>query len=167
MRKTRLLILCVLWLCGAGLAAAAQADKTSPRPGRAAAAEREVREFYDAYAEDLRRHRREAIAERYDPRGVFFLGNGNKTFETFASVKNSYLTKWAGPKSFAWRDLSFEVLSPEAAVVVGLFEWQTEAGQTMTFSYTGLLLKRGGRWRIRVEDESTRPPRPPAPAGGD
>jgi ketosteroid isomerase-like protein len=121
-----------------------------------------VREFYDSYAEDLRQHRREAIAERYDPRGVFFLGHGVKTLRSFEETKNRYLTKWAGPKSFEWKDISVEVLSPHAAVVVGLFDWQVDTGQTLTYSYTGLLVKQSGRWRIRVEDESARPPRPPS-----
>jgi hypothetical protein len=150
-------------LCG-GLAAGAQkAGKPEPhgRSYGAAAVEREVREFFDSYAEDLRRHRRESIAERYDARGVFFLGHGRKTLRPFESIKDSYLTKWVGPKSFEWKDISVEVLSPDAAVVVGRFDWQTGVGQTLTYSYTGLLVKRAGKWRIRVEDESTQPPAPP------
>lgn len=169
MRGARLWLACALALCCAAAAEAQRAKTAEKQKNGAAAAggasarvEREVREFYDSYAEDLRAHRREAIAGRYDPRGVFFLGNGNKTFETYASVRNSYLTRWKGPKAFAWKDLSVEVVSPAAAVVVGRFEWQTEAGQTFNYSYTGLLLRRGGRWLIRVEDESTAPPRPPA-----
>ena len=158
MRKAQLLLACSMLLCG-GSAAGAQKVKA---PSYGAAVEREVREFFDSYAEDLRRHRREAIADRYDPRGVFFLGHGRKTLRSFESVRDSYLTKWTGPKSFEWKDISVEVLSPAAAVVVGRFDWQTGAGQTLTYSYTGLLVKRAGKWRIRVEDESTQPPTTPA-----
>jgi hypothetical protein len=125
--------------------------------------EREVRRFYDTYADDLREHRRESIANRYDTRGVYFLGNGQKSLETFEATKNRYLTKWKGPKSFEWKDLSFEVLSKDAAVVLGRFEWRTESGETFKYSYTGLLLKQSGQWRIRVEDESMQPPKPPTP----
>ncbi len=163
MSIARFIFACCLLLCVSAVAGAQKAE--APRPQKqndSKATEREVREFYDSYAEDLRRHRREAIAERYDPRGVFFLGHGVKTLRSFEETKNRYLTKWAGPKSFEWKDISVEVLSPDAAVVVGLFDWQVDTGQTLTYSYTGLLIKHSGRWRIRVEDESTQPPKTPS-----
>ena len=52
--------------------------------------EREVREFLDSYAEDLRQHRREALGNRYDPGGVLIVFNDNKSFETFEQIKNHY-----------------------------------------------------------------------------
>ena len=88
------------------------------------------------------------------------MGNGSKSLQTFQQIKDRYLTKWSGPKSFEWKDLSVEVLSNGAAVVLARFEWTTSAGQALSFSYTGVLVKRGGKWRIRVEDESTAPPKP-------
>lgn len=163
MRKARFLLACAFWLCGCVAAAAQQANApNAQRPGNVAAVERELREFYDAYAEDLRRHRRGAIADRYDPRGVFFLGNGRKVLRSFEEVKNQYLTKWTGPRSFEWKDLTVEVLSPDAALMLGRFDWQTPSGETLTFSYTGVLVRHPGGWRIRVEDESHQPPKPPA-----
>ena len=162
MGKVRLASACYFLLCCALGAGAQTVKATKPqKQDDGAATEREVRLFFDSYAEDLRQHRRESIANRYDPRGVFFLGNGRKTLESFETVKNLYLTKWAGPKSFEWKDVSVEVLSPEAAVVVGRFEWQTASGQLLKFSYTGLLIKREGKWRIRVEDESSAPAKAP------
>jgi quercetin dioxygenase-like cupin family protein len=119
-----------------------------------ASVEREINAFYDAYAEDLRQHRAEGIANRYDSRGYFRLGNGGKQFVPFDENKKRYMTSWTGPKSFDWRDLSIEALSPTAASVAGLFDWQGAAGEKATFSYTALLTKQGGQWRIRVEDES-------------
>jgi ketosteroid isomerase-like protein len=116
--------------------------------------EQELRQFYDAYAEDLRRHRTEAIANRYDSRGYFALGNGGKRFVTFEDNRKNYTTQWTGPKSFEWKDLSFEVLSPNSAAVVGLFDWTSSAGGTETGSYTAVLTRQSGQWRIRVEDES-------------
>lgn len=125
--------------------------------------EREVRQFYDAYADDLRAHRKEAIANRYDTRGVYFMGNGYKSLETFEATRSRYVTKWKGPKSFEWKDLSVEVLSQDAAVILGRFEWQTETGETFKYSYTGVVSRQPGGWRIRVEDESTQPQKPTTP----
>jgi len=130
-------------------------------PTTATNIEREVRAFYTAYGEDLRWHRREAISDRYDTNGVFFVGNGNKTLESYEMNKKYYQTKWIGPKSFEWKDLSVEVLSTDAAVVVGRFEWETDGGETLRFSYTGLVKKYAGGWRIRVEDESRQPAQAP------
>lgn len=124
MRKVRFLLICYLLLCGC-LVAEAQKIKT-PKPQKqnnsAAATEREIREFFDSYAEDLRFARREAIANRYDSRGYFRMGNGSKRLVSFEDTKERYLTRWTGPKSFAWKDLSIEVLSSDAAVVTALFE---------------------------------------------
>lgn len=116
--------------------------------------EREVKEFYDSYADDLRQHRTEAIANRYDTRGYFSLGNGNKRLVPFDENKKRYMTQWTGPKSFEWKDLSFEILSPNSAVVVGLFDWTGTSGVKDTLSYTAVLTKQSGQWKIRVEDES-------------
>ena len=124
--------------------------------------ERSVRAFFDSYAEDLRGHNREAIADRYDRRGVYMVGNGRKSLEPFEHERDRYLNNWTRPKSFVWKDISVEVLSKDAAVVTGLFEWQTAAGATFNYSYTGLLIRQDGKWRIRLEDESTAPPKPSA-----
>lgn len=153
------------WIVLLGIGLAAQALGVQPSKVGAkdlAAAERDVRAFYDSYAEDLHQHRREAIADRYDPRVAYSLGNGAKTLTSLESIRSNYRTKWTGPKSFAWRDLSIEVLSPDAAVVLGRFNWQRDTGDTMTFSYTGVLIKHHGAWRIRVEDESARCAKPSA-----
>jgi len=158
MRKGQFLFVCCL-LLGGGLVAEAQKVE-SPKPQKqndVASTEREIREFFDSYAEDLRQHRREAIANRYDARGYFRMGNGSKRLVSFADTKERYLTRWTGPKSFEWKDLSIEVLSSDAAVVTGLFDLESAAGQKATFSYTGLLIKQTGKWRIRVEDESVVP----------
>jgi hypothetical protein len=146
----------LLTITGA-VGAFAQLPSGTPKTHPMSATERSVREFFDSYAEDLRGHRREAIADRYDRRGVYLVGNGSKSFIPYDQVKDRYLTKWLGPKSFAWKDLSVEVLSKDSVVITGLFEWQTAAGTTFNYSYTGLLIKQEGKWRIRLEDESTKP----------
>ena len=58
-----------------------------------------------------------------------------------------------GPTSFEWKDLSIVVLSPELAAVTGLFDLGDTLG-SQTYSYSALLIKRSGGWRIRIEDES-------------
>ena len=158
MRKAQILLFCCL-LLGVGFVAEAQKAKTQmpQKQNDAAAVEREIKEWFDSYAEDLRSARREAIADRYDPRGYFRVGNGSKTLVSFENNKKRYLTRWTGPKSFAWKDLSFEVLSPEAVAVIGLFDWQAATSEKATVSYTALLVKQSGKWRIRVEDESVSP----------
>lgn len=119
--------------------------------------EKEIILFYDSYADDLRKHRREAITNRYDNRGYFRVGNGTKTFMPFEEIKKWYLTGWSGPVLFEWKNLSFEVLSPEAVVVTGLFDLQTIQQQLLTYSYSALLVKKTAGWRIRIEDESLSP----------
>jgi len=121
-------------------------------------AEKELRAFYDSYADDLREHKRDAIGERYDRRGVWFLGNGGKRHVSFEDNKKSYATKWNGPKKFDWKDLTFEVINASSAVAIGKFEWQGETdAKPFTCSYTGLLHRTSGQWRIRIEDESCPP----------
>ncbi len=122
--------------------------------GQARGVQEEIKQFYDSYAEDLRKHRPEAIANRYDSRGYFSLGNGSKRFISFDENKKRYATQWTGPKRFEWKDLSFEALSPTSAAVAGLFDWTSASGTTDTFSYTAVLTKRSGEWKIRIEDES-------------
>lgn len=159
MNHLKILLTCALLFCTTSTVTAQQAKRA--KSSSIADTEQAVRAFYDVYAEDLRQHRREAIAERYDRRGVYFMGNGGKKLESYEAVKNSYLTKWTGPKSFAWQDLTVEVLSPNAAAVLARFTWQTDNGETMTFSYTGILIRQAGQWRIRVEDESRQPSKSP------
>lgn len=120
----------------------------------ASATELELQKFYDSYAEDLRQHRAEAVADRYDRNGFFSLGNGNKRLVSFEDNKRHYVTEWTGPKAFEWRDLSYEILSPTAATVAGLGDWTAASGQKTVISYTALLTKQADQWRIRIEDES-------------
>ena len=154
MRKVRFLLICLL-LFGGVLAVAAQ--KPERQDKAAAQAEREVRDFYEAYAADLRAGRREAIAERYDARGYYRMGAGGKELVSFEDTKKGYMTRWSPPKSFAWRELSVDVLGKDSAVVTAVFDWQTADGVTLTLSYTGVLIKKSGKWRIRVEDENSSP----------
>jgi hypothetical protein len=116
--------------------------------------ETDAREFMAAYAEDLRAGRRQSIIKRYDKRGAYRVGEGEKTFETPAMIQAAYLTQWTPPTTFEWRNLSYEPLGENVIMVIGLFDWGLANGTTVSFSYTGLLHRQDGVLRIRLEDES-------------
>lgn len=116
--------------------------------------EKEARDFMAGYADDLRSGRRLAIADRYDKRGAYRVGEGEKTFESPEMIRAAYLTQWTPPRTFEWRNLSYEVLSHDSIIVVGLFDWGTGDGRKISFSYTGVLVRQEGSLRIRLEDES-------------
>ncbi len=126
----------------------------------------DARLFMDGVAHDLRGGDRDALAGRYDPRGAYFVGNGRNTFRSLDSIRVRYRRPtWQPPHTFAWRDLAYEVVGPEAVVVTGRFEWEQER-----YSYTGLLVRQGsgGPLRLRLEDESADPSTlPPPPCSRD
>ena len=126
----------------------------------------EARAFMTAYADALRAGDRAGIAGRYDRAGAHILGNGRKSFETHAQIVAQYAgPDWQPPHRFEWRDLSYEPLGADAVVIAGLFAWTPRAGaEPFIYSYTALLRRQDGALRIRLEDESTRPP--PTPPGG-
>jgi hypothetical protein len=136
---------------------AAAAEVT--RAAEEAANVTEATVFMEEYAADLRAGNRAAIADRYDRRGAWRQGNGDNVLEPWDSIREIYAgARWEPPASFEWRDLHYESAGPDAIVVVGAFLWGRAAGQPpYLFSYTGLLVRRDGRLRIRLEHESMRP----------
>jgi hypothetical protein len=129
-----------------------------PPPPPTAAVETEARAFMAAYADDLREHDREAIVARYDPEGAWMIFDGAREFVSAGDLRKSYMEQWRGPESFAWRDLAYEVTGPDSVVVVGGFDWG-QGGKVNALSYTGLLRRRDGAWRIRLENEGPVPAR--------
>jgi hypothetical protein len=117
----------------------------------------DAREFMAGYADDLRHGRRLAIVDRYDRRGAYRVGEGEKNLESWELIRAAYMTQWTPPARFAWRELSYEVVSVDSVIVVGLFDWGLADGRKLTFSYTGLLVRIDGELRIRLEDESMSP----------
>ncbi len=117
----------------------------------------DAREFMAGYADDLRHGRRQAIVDRYDRRGAYRVGEGEKNLESWDLIRAAYMTQWTPPARFAWRELSYEVVSTDSVIVVGLFDWGLADGRKLTFSYTGLLIRIDGELRIRLEDESMSP----------
>lgn len=143
----------LLTICFLSFNATAQKHKKPPKNSNAET-EQEVKAFFKTYAEHLVQNHKEAIADLYDPSGCYILGNANKSFLSFEENKKYYLTRWTAPKSFEWNDLSIEIISPSAVVATAIFNLERSTGEKMTYSYTGLLIKQSGKWRIRVEDES-------------
>ncbi len=150
---------------------AASAACAPPAPVSApsgAGVEAEARAFMEAYARDLLAGDRAAIAARYDRRGAYFMGNGQKEFEPYASIVMRYQgPNWNPPASFQWRDLSFEPAGPDAVIVAGRFDWGRAGRAPMTLSYTGFLHRQDGVLRIRLEDESVDPRAVAPPAQRD
>ena len=156
MRNT---VLPLAFLAALGAAACSPTRPAVESASAAAAAESaivaEASAFMESYGADLAAGRRQAIADRYDRRGVYFLGDGRKNLRTWAQIEQRYRTGWQPPASFEWRDLSFEPAGRDAVVVAGLFVWGLGEGKgSETFSYTGLLVRQDGVLRIRLEDES-------------
>ncbi|HEX8572304.1 MAG TPA: hypothetical protein VF759_06100 [Allosphingosinicella sp.] len=131
------------------------------QPPAAAAAEApivaEAREFMKRYGDDLWQGNRTAIAERYDRTGAWHVGPGRAELETWDKIALRYRRRWAPPASFEWRNLAYEPLGPDSVLVVGGFLWwpQKKAEQApLEYSYTGLLVRRDGQLRIRLENEA-------------
>ena len=66
--------------------------------------ENDARDFMAGYAEDLRRGRRQSIVNRYDKRGAYRVGEGEKTLESWELIRAAYLSQWNPPTRFTWRE---------------------------------------------------------------
>ena len=140
--------------CLIGLAALGCSSRGAPAVSDSLVAE--ARAFMSQYAMELSRGDREALIRRYDARGAFFVGDGTKEYWSADSVSSWYRRRWAAPVFVEFRDLSYEPLGDSAVAVLGQFRWTARGtADTMTFSYTAILLRRQARLGIRVEDEST------------
>ena len=121
----------------------------------------EARAFMAKYAEDLWQGNRAAIAARYDREGAWHVGPTNAELEPWDKIDARYRRRWAPPASFQWQNLAFEPISADAVLVVGRFQWwpqgNAERAKPLTYSYTGLLVRRDGELRIRLENEATAP----------
>ena len=117
----------------------------------------EVQAFMEEYAAELSARNAEAVAARYSRLGAYRMGHGRKQFNSYDSIRVGYIRRWQGRSQhqFEWRDLSFEVLGPESVLVAGKFEWSRgDSVEALKMSYTGVLIRQDGAWRILLEDES-------------
>jgi len=124
-------------------------DEPAFEPG----VEREAQHFMQHYAQDLRAHNRAALSARYDRGGATVVFNGKRNARTFDEIETRYREQWTGPVSFEWRDLAYEVLGPDSVIVTGEFDWGQPDG-IERYSYSGVLQRRDGEFRIRLEVES-------------
>lgn len=120
----------------------------------------EARAFMAGYARDLASGDRDAIADRYDRSGAYFLVGGTREFSAYPKIVRDYQRDWQPPSSFEWRDLQFDASGPDGVVVNGTFLWGAPKGP-ITFLYTGFLRYQDGKLRIRLEHET--PVRAPTP----
>lgn len=115
--------------------------------------------FMEAYGKDLVAGNRVGIAERYDRQGAWLVGHGKAKKEPYDSIVAQYAAaSWQPPSTFAWKDLVYEPQGPNAVLVVGRFEGAFVPGAPpLLFSYSALLQRQDGQWRIHLEDESGDP----------
>lgn len=119
----------------------------------------EAKAFMESYAKDLVAGNRAAISARYDRRGAWLVGHGRAAKTSYDSIAAQYAgTGWQPPATFAWKDLAYEPQGPNAVLVVGRFEGGFVPGATpLVMSYSALLQRQDGVWRIHLEDESGDP----------
>jgi hypothetical protein len=158
-RSAALAIALLMAVCAAAAPGSARAqDADSALIG-------EARAFMEAYARDLGTADREAIANRYDRRGAYFIFNGARDLPEWEAIREQYRTRWEPPAAFEWGELIYEPVGSDAVLVNGLFFWTVAPGQApMRFSYTGLLVRQDGELRIRLENEFIVPAPPAAEA---
>lgn len=136
---------------GGGQAATARTAQAAEAP-----IVREARAFMEGYARDLLAGNGAAIADRYDSRGALLQGYGGSRMESERSTRSYYTSgEWKPPTDFVWEDLHFEPLSPDAIVVAGIFLDEAPQRPLRIVSYTGLLVRRDGKLRIRIEHLSS------------
>ncbi len=126
--------------------------------GAAEGIEREARAFMAAYGQALASRDRSGVAGRYSASGATIILDGARRTRSKEEIVARYRDAWAGPDSFAWRDLTYEALGPDTIIVSGGFDWGSATGVT-AYSYASVLQREQGELRIRLEVESSIPVR--------
>lgn len=127
----------------------------------------EAKAFMARYADDLIRGERDALAARYDRSGAWHVGPTGAELESWEKIDLRYRRRWSPPSSFEWQNLAYEQVGPDSVLVVGGFHWwplKKADAPPLAYSYTGLLVRRGGELKIRLENEATAAPRGTATA---
>jgi hypothetical protein len=152
-RPMRILLLAALALVPAAAPAQPPAAATAESPLIA-----QARAFMASYAQDLVQGERSAVAARYDSNGAWHVGPTGAELESWDKIDLRYRRRWAPPSSFEWQDLAFEQVGPDTVLVVGGFHWwplKKVDSPPLVYSYTALLVRRGGDLKIRLENEAT------------
>ena len=113
-----------------------------------------MQDWFDSYAHDLRAGDRKAVLARYHPDGAWIVRKGVPRLLDFGQLTRRYLEDWQPPALFEWQGLALEAAGTEGLLAVGQFRWGRPSGPIEIMSYTGLLLRCAGEWRIRLEDEN-------------
>jgi hypothetical protein len=118
----------------------------------------QARVFMQDYERDLSAFDVDAIVARYDPRGAVVMVDGQGGARTSAEIGKVYRSVAKGPSRFAWKDLVFEQVAPDAIMVRGGFSYQLSASSPeMLFTYLAVLL--GGRDGLYIVLEREAPVR--------
>src|SRR4051812_3834317 len=112
MKPTFATTLLLLTLAGA----CATPPVSHPIPAAHSALADQAAAFMAGYAAELREGAVDRIVARYDARGAYFVGSGSKRLLSPDSISAQYHSGWRPPASFDWRDLSYEVVGPDAVV---------------------------------------------------
>ena len=91
-------------LAAAMVPGAAMAEEAPAVPADDAPVVIEAKTFMAGYADDLLTGDRAAIANRYDRRGAWRVGGGEKTFDEWNAIRRYYAEGWNKPATFEWRD---------------------------------------------------------------
>src|SRR6266849_10564540 len=117
-------------------------------------------QFYDAYSQDARAHRREKLAQYYAPSGALIVLAGQRRFYSRAAIDSFYRGTWQGPAYFAWDTLAFDTLSSNLVLVTGRFRWLARGTtDTTRYIYASILQMVDSDLAIRVEQETPAPSR--------
>jgi ketosteroid isomerase-like protein len=127
------------------------------KPYDGAAVVSELNIFMENYADILRKREMEKIADLYYDSGIVISGNGFNEFSSFDSIRSHYLKQPRDPINFKWDEIRIDPLAGDLALITSVFYWNfPDKPDTAKFSYTGLLTKTSGGWKIRHEHESRR-----------
>ena len=152
---------CLFPLLALGLIAAPASSQPSTIAAEASLLA-EAKAFMARYADDLIQGNRAAVAERYDRNGAWHVGPTGAELESWDKIDLRYRRRWAPPSSFEWQGLAYEQVGPDSVLVVGGFHWwplKKADAPPLVYSYTALLVRRGGELKIRLENEATAAPR--------
>ena len=142
-------------LAGLGGCIPVEGEHTKALASESARLVGEAEAFMAAYAEEIRRGDRAAIAARYFRTGAILIRGGRRQFATHADIVARYnRPAWSPPATFEWRDLHFEAVGSDAVVVIGKFAWGERQGPPGIGTYNALLRREDGELRIRIEDEA-------------
>ncbi len=142
--SSKLLLVLVIGLCSCEGSPPPVAEDPLPR----------LREFMEGYGRDLAAGERAALGERYDTAGSLALINGRTIELSHAETAARYLESWTPPLFFQWDNLSYHIIEPETALVMGRFKWMRSEPDTTVYSYGAVLRLTPMGWRIRAEIET-------------